>query len=205
MRIRHYVPSPRTLRFAAYSFAVLLGIMFTLLFWTVVNQSSELDEREQADRESQRDRDQLHRAIDDLEHALVEANDRLVTAGKTPVDSEDVPPPGEQGPRGFRGPEGDRGPRGERGQAGPRGVAGNDGSDGRNGRPGKNGAPGPAGADSTVPGPPGAQGPPGPPGERGPAGPSPYPFTFAFVVENFGQPTTYTVTCVASGCSVERS
>lgn len=115
-------------------------------------------------RESQRDRDELHEHIDELQArdaiqsaALEEANRRLEAAGEPPVDepaSEEpvdtdddiVLIPGPQGPRGFScvddfGLPACRGPRG---------------------------APG---ADSTRPGPEGAAGRDGAPGTQGPAGP----------------------------------
>lgn len=196
----NYVPSTRTLRFVWFAAAVVFGALVLGLLAVVVSQSHDLDQAARNDRESKADREQLHDSIDDLAAMLGEANKRLADAGKAPVVGDDEVAPDVPVP-GPRGPAGEPGRRGERG---PAGVPGSDGSDGR---PGKTGGPGPAGPT----GPSGPAGPPGPPGatgERGPAGepgPSPYPFTFTFVVDNYGQSTTYTVTCAASGCSVERS
>lgn len=198
-----YVPSTRTLRFVWFAAAVVFAALVLGLLAVVISQSHDLDRAAKNDRESKADRAALHDSIDGLAAMLGEANKRLAEAGKAPVVNGDEVAPDMPVP----GPRGAQGPRGPQGQPGP---AGNDGSDGRNGDPGSRGPAGPTGTSGPI-GPAGPAGPPGPPGatgERGPAGepgPSPYPFTFTFVVDNLGQSTTYTVTCTASGCSVERS
>lgn len=116
---------------------------------------------------------------------------------------------GPQGPRGFPGRDGVDGNNGVDGPPGPRGLRGVRGTDGIDGVDGVDGINGVNGVDG-APGPQGEPGPPGPQGELGPQGEpgaSAFPFTFSFTVQGngVGQPTTYTVTCTQSGCTVQES
>jgi hypothetical protein len=124
--------------------------------------------------ESQRDRDNLHEQIDELQArdaiqsaALEEANRRLEAAGEVPVEEPVVEDP--VAPEGIALIPGPRGPRGfscieDIGLPACRGSKGAPGKDST--RPGPEGEAGQDGA----PGPQGPQGPMGPEGPRGEKG-----------------------------------
>jgi hypothetical protein len=202
VNVRGPVPSERVVRIALVAM-IALGIAVAMwLVWTLLSLGHQVQEQRDENATQSAALLSLRDTNASQDAALEEANRRLVAAGKNPIT---IPPgsPGNTGPRGPRGYPGPTGPKGRRGET----IVGPTGARGVAGPAGARGNTGPAGATGTQ-GPTGQQGPQGAPGEQGPAGEpgkDPWPFVFSFTVDSVGQgSTTYTVTCDASGCTVEK-
>jgi hypothetical protein len=175
---------------------IVLGVAIAVwLVFTLLSLGHQVNEQQDEDSAQTSALASLRETNVKQDAALEEANRRLVAAGENPIT---IPPvhAGDTGPRGPRGYPGPRGPRGRQGKAivGPRGPAAtvppvHDGADGQDGA---DGAPGPKGDKGDT-------------GATGAPGPDPWPFVFAFTVDDppIGS-TTYTVTCTASGCTVDK-
>ena len=148
------------------------------------------------------------------QEALDQANQRLIAAGRSPVEdpSTDLPAPlptylpgarGPQGPPGVDGQDGRdgktgaRGPRGRRGEQGPVGATGQQGPPGpvgTQGEPGQTGPQGPQG-DPGADGEPGRDGQDGQDGADGTANPGTYTcpdpdhYVYGFTVDEAGNVT----------------
>lgn len=136
---------------------LLVGLALGFVIYRIGSLSSRLDQ-------SQSDRVDLHRALQDQQQASQALAKQVRKLGGTPVVS---PPLVEvtSGPSGATGPAG---PSGQRGPAGPVGPPGADGADGHPGLVGPAGAPGQSGPKGDV----GPKGPAGEKGDPGPAGPA---------------------------------
>lgn len=139
----------------------------------------ELSRARQADKLSVEDRTLLAQRLDQVEAALLTANQRCREAKDCDPLEKDELPPISSGATGAQGPKGDKGDKGEPGTPGAscveergleacRGPQGLPGQDGQSSNvAGPQGAAGKDGQDSNVAGPEGPAGPAGPAGEPG--------------------------------------